>query len=100
MGLCFHHLSHLAKQSDLNGKGSAGRKALMVSATFGGMTALQFNTGEFRTQRSQEWSQSIEDKLYLLVITVQGKAKNFTAHFQTVAMPAMLSRPATMLDGT
>lgn len=81
VGLCFHHLSHLAKQSDLNGKGSVGRKALMASATFGGMTAPQFNTGEFRTQRSQDWSQSIKDRLYLLEITVQGKANNFTAHF-------------------
>lgn len=81
VGLCFHHLSHLAKQSDLNGKGSVGRKALMASATFGGMTAPQFNTGEFRTQRSQDWSQSIKDRLYLLEITVQGKANKFTAHF-------------------
>lgn len=79
-GLCFHHLSHLAKRSDLAGKGSVGRKALMASATFPGLTAPQFNTGEFKTQRSQEWSQSIKDKLYLLEITAQGEGNGKEFH--------------------
>lgn len=97
--LCFRYLSHLAQQSDLNGKGSVGRKALMASATFGEMTVPQFNTGEFKTQRSQEWSKSIKDKLYLLEIKVKRRGKEFHSPFQTVAMPAMHSRLATMLDG-
>lgn len=99
--LYFPHLSHLAKQSDLAGKRSVGRKALMALATFPGTTAPQFDTGEFRTQRSQEWSQSITDKLYLLEITGQGEAKDFNSPFSNCcySMLAMLSCEAAILNG-